>query len=77
MKNVRISYKLRNAETKAILINFNTEAEAINFAGQINKMADKEIVEVVKVITTEVIKELQRKGTRSSAFFSSQIVRQF
>lgn len=47
-----IKYIIRNTTDKEPIITFNDEKQAINKAGEINHKHNKDIAEVVKVVTT-------------------------
>ena len=54
-----ITWGIRKIDTKEIIVIERDETKAVNFAGKINKKSNEEIVEVVKIITTQTIVSLQ------------------
>ena len=53
-----ITWGIRKIDTKEIIVIERDETKAVNFAGKINKKSNEEIVEVVKIITTQTIVSL-------------------
>jgi hypothetical protein len=52
----RIEWAVRNILTRKLVMICDTEAEAVEMAAAVNKSAEDELCEVVKVVTTiEVI----------------------
>ena len=56
MKEIR--YGIREIATKKIVLTYHTERDAVQFCGRLNRKANDEKFEIVKIVTTIEIEEV-------------------
>lgn len=53
----RIMYGVRDIKTKKVVMRYFNEHDAVQMCGRFNRRKKEEVFEVVKIITTEIIKK--------------------